>query len=342
MSIKGILKPSFVAGLNSPPLRQLVRNLAADNALIFMLHRFQDNELGIEGHDPTFIRQCLEELRRLKYNLVSVEDIVDANLKGEIIKNAVAFTVDDGYLDHAQIGGKLFAEYDCPATFYVISRFIDDEYWPEDAKVQYLLESTQAKDITWQLGKISVNSTLENTDQRYSTAQQIVWAAKELPIDQMQLATISLAKALETDLPERAPAKYRPMSWDDARNLEKCGMRIGAHTCQHVTLSKESDSNSLNEIRQSFDAVMRNIEKPSKVFCYPTGRSQDFGQREIDILKREGYSGAVSSEPGYYQFGGADQQYTMPRMSMPKSIVDLREYYLYLELLKSKIRAIAQ
>ena len=339
MSIKNAIKSGLVRGFSLPPVHHLARKLSSDSALIFMLHRFQDDDLGIKGHDPAFLRQCLEELRRQKYQLVSVDDIVNANLNGEVIKNAVAFTVDDGYLDHAHIGGDAFADYDCPATFYLISDFINDVYWPEDAKVKYLFETTPVKTINWQCGDLSLHTSLDGEHLRHSAAEAVVWAAKELSIEQMQLATISLAQALEVEVPVQAPSKYRPMSWDDARKLEKSGMRIGAHTCQHVTLSQEDDPSAHSEIMGSIDAIKRNIENPSKVFCYPTGRTQDFTHRDIDILKQGDFSGAVSAEPGYFKFGDMNQMFTVPRMGMPDKLVDFRQYTCYPELFKSKIRS---
>lgn len=343
MPIKEIIKSGLVGGFSLPPVRQLAHQLSSSHAIIFMLHRFHDDVRGVKGHDPKLLRQCLEELRRQKYNLVSVEDIVDATIRGEVIENAVAFTVDDGYLDHATVGGDLFAEFDVPATFYLISRFVDDKYWPEDAKVKYLLENSPIKQLNWQLGELAINTPLDNDHQRHTATERIIWAAKELPIAQMQQATISLAAALELDVPKQAPEKYRPMSWNDARKLEQRGMRIGAHTCQHVTLSKEDDESAQHEILNSFDAVKRNVKNPSKVFCYPTGRSQDFCQRDIDILKQGGFSGAVSTETNYFKYGDSSPNYradlfNIPRFGMPDNRLDFLQYVRYLELFKSKIR----
>jgi peptidoglycan/xylan/chitin deacetylase (PgdA/CDA1 family) len=336
MSVKDVFKSGLVSGFRLPPVRHMAQKIASDNALIFMLHRFQDNDRSIEGHDPKFLAQCLEELHRLNYKLVSVDDIVEAHLQGIPIKNAVAFTVDDGYLDHYQVGGDIFSRYDCPATFYVISDFLDDDYWPEDAKVKYLFEHTQIEHIDWSWNGFSLNSALDNKQQRKSAAESVIWSAKELPIAQMQLATSNLAAVLKTPLPERAPAKYRPMTWDNARDLEKRGMRIGAHTCRHVTLSKEDNITASTEIMNSFASVKRQIANPSSVFCYPTGRPQDFGQREIDMLNNGEFKGAVSTNSGYFNSRDNDQLFTMPRMSMPDNIVDFRKVILYLEYFQSR------
>lgn len=343
MPIGRIIKSCLAASFSLPLVRQLAFNLASNNALIFTLHRFQNNELGIKGHDPEFLRQCLTELRRQKYNLVSIDDIVEAQLKGEVIENAVAFTVDDGYLDHAEVGGDVFIEFDCPATFFLITDFVGNVYWPEDSKVKYLLENTQSKQLNWQFGNFSINTALGDENQRYAVARRILWAAKELPIAQMQQATASLAKALGREIPVQAPEKYRPMSWDDARKLEQRGMRIGAHTCQHVTLSKEDDDSAQTEIMDSFNTVARHAKNPSKVFCYPTGRPQDFCQRDIDILKQGGFSGAVSTTTDYFKYGDSSLNssanlFNMPRFGMPDNRMDFLQYIHYLELFKSKVR----
>ncbi len=340
MSIKGSLKTSLVTGFSLPVINNIVHHIAASNSIVFMLHRFQYDELGIEGSDPDFLRQCLQLLRKKNFNLVTVDDIVEANYRGEPIKNAIAFTVDDGYIDHAEIAGKIFAEYDCPASYYLITNFVDGDYWPEDAKVQYLLEETKKESIDWAFDKLALKTSLTTPQQRHLAVKHLIWSAKVLPIEQLQLATNSLAKALEVDLPDTPPGQYRPMTWEHARSLEKQGARIGAHTLQHATLSRETKASATHQIMGSFEAVKRNVNNPSNIFCYPTGRNLDFNSENITTVKECGFIGAISANPGYHTSNQVEGMFSIPRFSIPDNLESLQQITLYIEYFKDKLRSL--
>ena len=303
-----------------------------------MLHRFQCPEYNITGHDPNFLRQCLETLRQHKFNLVSVDDILDANRAGRTIENAVAFTVDDGYFDHAEIGGAVFAEYDCPATFYLVTDFVNGDFWPEDAKIKYLFETTAVPELDWRFAEFSLTTPLKTQQQRQIAAHNAIWATKNLPFTQMQQATQDLAKHLEIEIPTLAPDKFRAMSWEQAKALEKRGMRFGAHTRKHVTLSKEDDISARAQIGESVQAVRKHLHNPSNIFCYPTGRPEDFGQRDMDIVEDLGLAGALSTDWGYHDQSANRSRFSIPRIGMPGGIQDFHQIIYYIELFKEGIR----
>jgi len=103
--------------LLAPMLRAVGRGLVT----IFTLHRFTDPEHGIVGHDPVALAKQLAYLRRYRYTLLSLSEVVDriTGRNGHSASPAVAFTVDDGYGDFVRIGARVFAEYDCPVTVFI-------------------------------------------------------------------------------------------------------------------------------------------------------------------------------------------------------------------------------
>jgi len=127
------------------------------------------------------------------------------------------------------------------------------------------------------------------------------------------------------------------MSWEDARKLEKKGMHLGAHTCRHAILSAEDDKTALEEITGSLEALRAQVQRASKVFCYPTGRYIDFGERDKAIVENAGCIGAVSAEAGYFNpgtqshYGGG---YSAPRAALPDNCDDFQQRVLYIEYFK--------
>jgi peptidoglycan/xylan/chitin deacetylase (PgdA/CDA1 family) len=80
----------------------------------------------VEGLDPAVLEKRLSYLRRHGYELVGLEELF-RRLAGEgaPLRRVVAFTIDDGYLEHATIAASLFARYDCPVTTFVATGFVD-------------------------------------------------------------------------------------------------------------------------------------------------------------------------------------------------------------------------
>src|SRR3989449_3386253 len=81
------------AAVFAPALRPLGRGLVT----IFPLHRFGDPDLGVVGHAPAALRDHLASLRRHRYRLLSLTDVIRELEEGGGGAPAVAFTVDDGY-----------------------------------------------------------------------------------------------------------------------------------------------------------------------------------------------------------------------------------------------------
>ena len=86
--------------------------LLRGRGVIFMLHRIRNKDLGVEGQDPEALRAGLAYLRARGYELVALEDLM-RRLAADAppVRGAIAFTIDDGYFDHASVGAPIFAEF---------------------------------------------------------------------------------------------------------------------------------------------------------------------------------------------------------------------------------------
>src|SRR2546427_472298 len=141
------------AEILAPALRTFGRGLLS----IFTLHRFAAPSLGVGGHDPALLRDHLAYLRRHRYRLLSLTDVVGGIENGGRGVGggggpAVAFTVDDGYAGFARIAAPIFAEYDCPVTLFVTTGFLDGQLWFWWDRVTYLFTHTQRSSLVLDLG----------------------------------------------------------------------------------------------------------------------------------------------------------------------------------------------
>src|SRR4051794_23871743 len=78
-------------------------------ASIFVGHRFADAERGTSGHDPAILRAHLELLRRHRFNLVPLAELVRRLREHEPLdQRTVVFTMDDGYADFGRVAAPIF------------------------------------------------------------------------------------------------------------------------------------------------------------------------------------------------------------------------------------------
>lgn len=337
--LKGLLvKLVTLPGVTAPFLP-----LTRDRGTVFMLHRFRDPDRGVPGHDAAAVRRSLEYLRRKGYELVGIEELLQRLAgAGEPLRRAIAFTIDDGYSDQASVAAPLFAEYDCPVTTFVTTGFLDGNIWFWWDQIEYVFEHTERNELRVQLGERE-RRYRRDADADWRRGQTDFTARAKAVSDARRLAGIvSLATAAEVELPARVPAKYAAMSWDQLRACEVLGMTFGPHTVTHPILSRASATESRRELVESWQRLCSEARRPVPVFCYPNGLPEDFGTREIEVLKELGMQGALTAVPGYADGAlvrsGADHRFVLNRFSYPDQLPYVVQYASGVERFKQLVR----
>jgi peptidoglycan/xylan/chitin deacetylase (PgdA/CDA1 family) len=77
------------------------------------------------------------------------------------------------------------------------------------------------------------------------------------------------------------------MSWDEAREMQKHGIRFGSHTHSHIILKGLLPELIETELRKSGELISEKLQIEVDSFCYPNGR---YNRKEGDILSLCGYS----------------------------------------------------
>ncbi|HLY60750.1 MAG TPA: polysaccharide deacetylase family protein [Terriglobia bacterium] len=289
-----LLKLLLVPGATAP-FTPLVRQ----KAVIFMLHRFRSPAVDLDDVDPTGLRKCLAYLRKKRYNLVSLEALFRSLTDGTPIEKSVAFTIDDGYREQATVATEIFQEFDCPATTFLATGFVDGSLWFWWDQIEYIFSHSKSHELVANLGELELKYQWEDQEGRSRAQMDFTMVCKTVP-DQTKLKGIrTLAERAGVDLPTQPPAEYAPMTWDEARACEKQCMAFGPHTVTHPILSQTADEQSTWEISHSWERVHAEMRRPVPIFCYPNGQWTDFGPRELTNMRAAGMIGAVVGVPGY-------------------------------------------
>jgi peptidoglycan/xylan/chitin deacetylase (PgdA/CDA1 family) len=303
-----------------------------DRASIFMIHRVAEGT-GADELSAKALTVVLEEVRARGFRVVSLESIIQRYLVGEPqLPDSIAFTLDDGFRQQMDIIAPLLARYDCEATVFLITGYIDRQVWPWDYKIDYLLSHTKLVEIKHSIAGLT--NPLRRGVETFSR-DAVLNYCKSLAASEVNGIVNALALAAEVDLPNSIPAEWEPLTWEGARALESRGFRFAPHGVSHAILSRLPASEAEREIRESWKRVQEEVAFPCPVFAWPTGRSQDFGAREICYAKRAGLIGAVTASCDYallpHRERNEDVLYRIGRFAMPEDRLDFLQYSTWIE-----------
>jgi peptidoglycan/xylan/chitin deacetylase (PgdA/CDA1 family)/SAM-dependent methyltransferase len=98
--------------------------------------------------------------------------------------------------------------------------------------------------------------------------------------------------------PQNEPDDFRPMSWDEARNLARRGFTIGAHGLTHAILTRETKKRAFAEIEGSLAMVRAQLGAPCTTFAFPNGNySAELAQHAL----RNGATTIMTTEPTWVE-----------------------------------------
>ncbi len=335
--MKTQLKEIFVPFLSSRFFSPLATSVFGRGTPVFMLHRVADKINQQRETTTQHLRQCLSYLKDNHYTFISLQFFVQSLAEHQPLPDkAIVFTMDDGYLDQAEIAAPLFLEFNCPLTFFVITGLLDQTLWPWDAQVSWIIDHTQKNNLCLQLADETLNIQLDKTHDRHQVREFVRNTLKEIAATQLPAIIKQLALTAEVELPVTPPDEYQPIDWDIARKLEKQGIQFAPHSITHNILSKLDRTQCKQEILGSWQTLKNELQQPLNIFCYPTGRRLDFGPREIDILHQAGFIGAVATTPGYINPAAdvENQLFRIPRFELPDTMADFIQYCSWIEYAK--------
>jgi len=312
-------------------------------ATVFMLHRFQDRDRGIEGCEASHLRRALTYLAINNYEFVSLAELFDRLAgSGPQPSGAVAFTIDDGYVDQATIAAPIFAEFGCPVTTFVSTGFLDGKLWFWWDQIGHIFENSVRRSLGVTVGEAALDLRWDSENQRILAQMEFIEKCKLVSQAEKSAAIARLAEMAEVEIPENPPAHCAPMSWQQLRHCEEMGMTFGPHTVSHPVLAHSTFDEARYEISESWQRLNAEARNAIPVFCYPNGGWCDFGDREIALLRDLGFLGAVVGEPGYADamaFQRAqDGPFKVQRFGLPDEMPHIIQYVSGLERFKQMLR----
>ena len=110
------------------------------------------------------------------------------------------------------------------------------------------------------------------------------------------------------------------LSWAELREMKASGMEIASHSYNHRSMEGLSRAEQAAEIQNSKTTLDQQLKQDTRWFCYPNG---SYGPETLELLKANGFTVAVTTEPGWVKPG--DHPLTLRRIWMGNS-VDLKHF----------------
>jgi peptidoglycan/xylan/chitin deacetylase (PgdA/CDA1 family) len=209
----------------------------------------------------------------------------------------VMFTFDDGWKDNFTNALPVVRQHKIPATIFVCPGLVGRTlpFWPE--VIASLLGASSPP-----VSRADIEQLIE-TLKTYSTERREQFIARLYELH----APVNGKDASNGD---------RTVSWDDIREMDAAGVRIGCHTHTHQILTTVPAQTARQEIRESKDAIEGALRKRCELFAYPNGNSSAATRR---ILADAGFTAAFTTERGAWT--GDSDPMTIPRMNVCESNV---------------------
>lgn len=87
---------------------------------------------------------------------------------------------------------------------------------------------------------------------------------------------------------------FHHLSWFQAGKMSEAGWEFGSHTASHPDLRKIPEAEALRELRDSKEAIGRELGRPCEMLSYPFGR---YNERVMALAREAGYQAAFALYP---------------------------------------------
>ncbi len=278
---------------------QLFAFLNRKKATILMYHgvRAGEGTLGrLRSHIP------VEMFRRQMAYLAAHRNVVPLSTLLQWLRDGrdlpdytVALTFDDGYRNNYTQAYPILRHYNLPVTIFLTTAFIDTNraLWPD--RLAYAIFHTSRLELALNGKRYSLSTSRE----RNRAYRELLAQAKRLDDAQKSHLIESVIETMGVDLDAvQHDGDWIFLTWSQVREMHRNSIAFGAHTENHVILTRVSPEEAEAEIHRSKQVIEDQLKEECVLFCYPNGKTGDFDDRTRQMVQNAGFRGALLSLPG--------------------------------------------
>jgi peptidoglycan/xylan/chitin deacetylase (PgdA/CDA1 family) len=261
---------------------------------ILAYHRVNDERDPFFPSIPTGVFERHMAYIGRAYRVLTVEELADRMRHGDLPRNALAITFDDGYRDNLTHAAPILTNYGLPATIFLATGLIGTGEMSWFDRLALALKSTAAQSVAAPWDEML---PLHDQGDRVKALYRLLDYLKRLPDDEMRRTLNGIITAL--GVKDVANLNVIMLNWDEVRTLAGKGFAIGAHTVTHPILSRVSAARAWREIMESRRMIESACGRPPKAFAYPNGKPEDYTETVKHMVREAGFACAVTTRFGF-------------------------------------------
>jgi peptidoglycan/xylan/chitin deacetylase (PgdA/CDA1 family) len=262
------------------------------------------HRVGTEGAplfsrlEPTVFAAQMRFIKK-HYRVVPLGQLCSELQEAHLVKPTLAITFDDGYRDLYTHAFPVLQKYQIPATIYLIGRSMETGEAPWYDRIFAALSAAEGPVLEVKLGS-TCRFSLSSPVARAAAGWQIVCYLRSIPDSERRVWCADFET--QVPVPERE-LQDRMLNWKQVREMQRGGVKFGAHTMTHPSVSRLSPSAMENELKSSRRVLEQGLETYVQDFAYPFGKPSDCGSAAEEYLLRCGYRSAVTTRAGTNMIG---------------------------------------
>jgi peptidoglycan/xylan/chitin deacetylase (PgdA/CDA1 family) len=263
---------------------------------------------------PEFLETVIAILRDAGVDWVSLDEMHRRMTERDFGRRFACITLDDGYRDNKEWAYPILKRQNVPFAIYVPSSFPDrlGKLWWRTLEAAIANATHLCVAIDGERCEVPCAS-VEEKGQAFAS---LYWWLRSLPTNEAIFEGVAdLADRNGVD--SAAICSEQCMTWAEIAELASDPLvTIGAHTVNHVILSKASGAVAMSELKMGRSVLEAALGKAPAHFSYPFGDAGAAGPREFAAARVAGYKTAVTTRPGVLFAEHADHLLALPRLSL--------------------------
>jgi len=255
-------------------------------------HKFRPNMFM--QYDTFLLR--MKYLQKNKYNVVCLDDAMKMIQRGDIRKNTVVITIDDGFYSVFKIAMPVLQKFNFPATLYLTTHYFNHGKPVFSLVIQYMFWKSKIKnqEILDKLRMVyqDLNNDLKNEEDIIS--KLIEYGTEFLDEEEKDRFLVKLGEILDINYDTIYDSRILSLINDEELSILKQNkINIQLHTHTHAM---PDDKNALNkEIKKNRAKIDDHVDYKLIHFCYPSGQ---WSEDNFEILTECGILSGVTCDPG--------------------------------------------
>lgn len=295
-----------------------IRRLFDRRAVVLMYHRIAG--VAVDpwqmAVSPEHFEEQLQVLEK-KYRVIPVQELIRQLHKGSLSPGSICLTFDDGYADNYRTAMPLLEKYQCPASFFMVTRFIGREHlfwWNVLGDVLLNAEKLpetlslriREKHVSFRLnGDAKLTGELRQKHRawhwpdpppsgRAAVYLDIYERLKPLPYEERQVIMEEIRSWPEGHRESPAQEACFPVTAAELLNIGKHPLLdIGLHTHSHPALGFHPPEIQYQEIENCRKYLENTIDRYMNTLAYPHG---SYNRDTLRVVREQQLGAAFTTE----------------------------------------------